>query len=419
MVYNNRFFRLVAFTCVFVIAILLSPHSAMAQSFETKSDTIVTKSVTFEEFKTSDKGDIKIFFRINSSQVELEFEDNEKSISQLDSIMSRGDLTIGLDSLVLVATASIDGVERRNSELAQRRAESVREFLVSRYPQLSDMPFKSTFTAEDWQGLRQMVEADTNFQHKSEVLRIIDDSKRSADNKEWYLKTMRGGETWSYLKKYILPKLRYGASVLFYYNIEKREKILYHKEIVVDTIPIVRDSSNFIIAIKTNLLYDVALTPNIELEIPIGDRLSLSAEYIFPWWGINKRNYTQRASMGHLSLTYWLGDRVKRDRLTGWNVTLFGGYGNYDLQLFKSKGVQGDIINTGLSLGYAHKLSKNFHLHYQLGLGYTQSDYKSYTKMWDTEYGDVKIFDYPWETKRYKWIGPTQAEVSLVWILNI
>ncbi|MFR5958536.1 MAG: DUF3575 domain-containing protein [Bacteroides stercoris] len=37
-------------------------------------------------------------------------------------------------------------------------------------------------------------------------------------------------------------------------------------------------------ALKTNLLFDVALIPNFEIEIPIGRHWSVNGEYMFPWW---------------------------------------------------------------------------------------------------------------------------------------
>lgn len=37
-----------------------------------------------------------------------------------------------------------------------------------------------------------------------------------------------------------------------------------------------------ILAVKNNLLYDIALAPNIEIEVPIGRQWSLNAEYKCP-----------------------------------------------------------------------------------------------------------------------------------------
>ena len=198
----------------------------------------------------------------------------------------------------------------------------------------------------------------------------------------------------------------------------KTQLIEYETVVLRDTVYKLQDYRQ--IALKTNLLYDIALQTNIEVEFILGDRWSLGVEYIGSWWSSNPRNYTQQMRMGNLSLTYWLGNRKKWEKLTGWNIGLFGGYGDYDMQPLQSKGWQGKLINTGINIGYAHAISRNgrWHLHYQLGAGMMQTDYKRYYKMWDTKFGDVKVFEYPWEVRRFRWIGPTQAEISLVWMIN-
>lgn len=38
------------------------------------------------------------------------------------------------------------------------------------------------------------------------------------------------------------------------------------------------------IALKTNLLFDVATIINIEAEVPLSKKVSVAAEWMFPWW---------------------------------------------------------------------------------------------------------------------------------------
>ena len=45
-------------------------------------------------------------------------------------------------------------------------------------------------------------------------------------------------------------------------------------------------------ALKTNLLFDVAMMPNIEIEVPIGKRWSINGEYMFPWWLFDGDKYS-------------------------------------------------------------------------------------------------------------------------------
>ena len=388
------------------------------------------------ERKVSGEERIKLFFRLDSHIFEEDFGGNNRALMKLDSIMNDQYALLGLDSLELMATASIDGREHNNTLLSERRAETMKRVLTQRYPQINEDLITTAFVPENWTNLRADIVADDRVPYRDEVLKIID-SNRAADVKEWLLKTMRNGVVWDHLKNYILPHQRYGASIVFFYNIHREKLILEMEQDVVDTIcqepyiirdtVVLRDSVYLLdkkytpIALKTNLLYDVVGAINVEVEIPIGKRWSVGAEIIYPWWYGNKSNFTERIRQGHLSLTYWLGNREKWDYLTGWNIGLFGGYGDYDVQLFDMEGIQGNLINTGVNIGFAHAINKkgNLHLHYQLGFGYARSDYREYTKYWDTKYGDVKVFDYPWEVKRKTWIGPTQAEISLVWMINL
>ncbi|MFI3262158.1 MAG: DUF3575 domain-containing protein [Rikenellaceae bacterium] len=171
-------------------------------------------------------------------------------------------------------------------------------------------------------------------------------------------------------------------------------------------------------AVKTNLLYDVVSVLNIEIELPIKDKWSISGEYIFPWWQIEPSDFTMQIQAGQLGVNYWLGNRQDKEVLTGWHVGVFGGIGKYDIQLFDTDGEQGNFYSTGVCAGYSHKISKLFRLEYQLGIGAIFTKYKKYDKERDTKYGNIKVFRYPWETKRRTWIGPTRARVSLVWLIN-
>ena len=389
-----------------------------------------------QEIKVSEEEKIKFFFKIDSHVFEENFGGNRRELTRLDSIMGNQYSMLGLDSLELIATASIDGKEQNNALLSERRAETMKRILTQRYPKINEELLTAASVPENWADLRADIVADERVPYRKEVLEIID-SNKEADTKEWLLKTMHSGAVWHHLKNYILPRQRYGASVIFIYNANSERMIREQEQQAVDTVrkePFIirqtvelRDTVYLLekgyrqIALKSNLLYDLAGAINAEVEIPIGKRWSVGAEIIYPWWYGNRSNFTERIRQGNLSLTYWLGDREKWDYLTGWNIGVFGGYGDYDVQVFEMKGVQGNLINTGLNIGFAHDINKkgNLHLHYQLGFGYLRSDYREYTKYWDTKYGDVKVFDYPWVVKRQTWIGPTQAEVSLVWMINL
>lgn len=165
-------------------------------------------------------------------------------------------------------------------------------------------------------------------------------------------------------------------------------------------------------AVKTNLLFDAVLMPNIELEVPIGRHWSLNGEYMFPWWLINGDKYCLQILMGGLEGRYWLGKRSERDILTGHFLGLYAGGGKYDLQ-WDQNGYQGEFfIAAGVSYGYAHSIARNLRLEYSIGIGMLRTDYRHYqprnnhqTLLWQ-------------ENGEYTWLGPTKLKISLVWLIT-
>ncbi len=165
-------------------------------------------------------------------------------------------------------------------------------------------------------------------------------------------------------------------------------------------------------AVKTNLLFDAALMPNIELEVPIGKRWSLNGEYMFPWWLINDDRYCLQILMGGLEVRYRPGKRSGRDVLTGHFLGLYAGGGKYDLQWDKN-GYQGEFfIAAGVSYGYAHSIARNLRLEYNIGIGMLRTDYRHYhsrdnhrTLLWQ-------------ENGEYTWLGPTKLKISLAWLIT-
>lgn len=158
------------------------------------------------------------------------------------------------------------------------------------------------------------------------------------------------------------------------------------------------------LAVKNNLLYDLALAPNLEIEIPVGRRWSLNAEYKCPWWLNSKHNFCYQLLSGGVEGRCWLGNRQKRNRLTGHFVGLYAEGGTYDFQ-WKGDGYRGDYYGAaGVTYGYARQLARHLSLEFSLGIGYLTTEYKKYTPY----EGDIV-----WTTSgRYNFIYPTKAKVS-------
>ncbi|MFI3285222.1 MAG: DUF3575 domain-containing protein [Rikenellaceae bacterium] len=164
-------------------------------------------------------------------------------------------------------------------------------------------------------------------------------------------------------------------------------------------------------AIKTNLLYDLLLTPNLEIDIPMGSTFSFSSELGRGWW---RKEMTRcwQILYGSAELRCWLGNRTKRERLTGWFIGAFANCGICDFQFADTYGVQSEFyIAAGVSTGYSLKISKRCLMEFSMGAGYIDNEYQKY---W-VENNETLIED--GLAMRRQAFMPLKAKISLGWLL--
>lgn len=183
--------------------------------------------------------------------------------------------------------------------------------------------------------------------------------------------------------------------------------------------PVDKENKKLLFALKSNTLFWIAGAPNFGIEIPVAERWSVCADYVAPWNSSFATGLYYQLMMINAEGRYWFDAKKDKPQMTGWFAGLYAGGGYYDLMLTNEKqGFQGEFyIMAGASAGYAHSISTNdrIRLEYSLGLGYMQTRYRKYH--WDD-------FDYVLDAPREQlWktsiFGPTQAKVSLVWLLYV
>ncbi len=372
---------------------------------------------------------VQVLFRLGGSIIDSTYLNNKSALELMDYLLRDTLRTYTLDSITLKGTASPDGGERYNMKLSERRANNMMEYITKNYPNVANR-LKVTFTGEDWAGLREIVMADDIVPFKEEVLAVID-SNASLATKEWRLRNMRSGLSWEYISRMILPYLRSGAWTVLHYNISHTNTPVGNMRLTLANVPNPEIPSIFteeyskkpILAIKTNLLYNLITAVNLEVEVPLGDRYSIAGEYIFPWWvwddgTVDSRRDRFQITVGTIEFRRWLGERRLKSPLTGWFMGLYASYGAFDFEDDKKGKQSKDVLAGGLSIGYAHAINRSgsLRMEYLLGLGYLTFSYKEYTAVFDgTQWGWDAYRDF---TKRVSWFGPTRAKVSLVLMIN-
>ncbi len=98
-----------------------------------------------------------------------------------------------------------------------------------------------------------------------------------------------------------------------------------------------------VLALKNNLLYDLALAPNIEVEIPLNRRWSVNAEYKCPWWLNSSREFCYQLLSGGVEGRCWLGNRKRRNRLAGHFIGAYA-EGEFMISSLKETAIKEDIM---------------------------------------------------------------------------
>jgi hypothetical protein len=164
------------------------------------------------------------------------------------------------------------------------------------------------------------------------------------------------------------------------------------------------------LALRTNLLYDLALVPNIGVEWLANDRWSVALNVMYIWARNDMRHRYWRVFSTDVEARYWLRPQPC-DVRTGHHFGLYAAFYRYDFE-FGGRGWMGDAnYGGGLSYGYAVRLfpkwRERFTLDMSIGLGYLGGTHKEYIP-------DAGC--YVWQrTMRHHLFIPTKAEATLVW----
>ncbi len=390
-------------TTIFSIFVLLCllPNSIYARTieYETPKDTTL---------------DMTLYFDLNARQVDKDYQGNGKTLTVLDSLLANPAHSIHLNSIILVSPDLYNGKKEQGIPLGQKRSEEVKVFLCGKYPQVNTAQICIRKGEEYGDALQKLILDDRLVPDREDVLALIDYHHNNPVKMQDFLQHLDAGIPYQYISDRVLPELRRteirvclsypeenggkNSSAEQAARIEETEfipidrkttvtpmtmQVLPQKErtqVIIETEKTVikaekkketkekrgekpkekaarrvQTADNTVLALKNNLLYDLALAPNIEIEIPVGKR--------------------------------W-----------------------YDFQ-FKGDGYQGKYYGAaGFTYGYSTLLSRHLALEFSLGIGYLTTEYQKYTP-----YEGSLVW---MSSGNYTFIGPTKAKISLVWLIT-
>lgn len=409
-------------------------------------------------------GKAYVDFNVNSIDLVPTLHNNPRELQKirasLDSLIA--DTTAVITRFTVTGYASPEGSYENNERLASGRSKTLCQYISDQWGVPQDI-ISSTSVAEDWAGLRRYV-AEKAWPTTPKILDVMD-NEADPDQRLTLVK-QRFPKEYADIKRNALPRLRHSDYEIEYEHIDSTElrlspfrhsgsdstatvaKAAAIRPIVTDTVPSGGNdflptapfipaqpqpcnSYHTLFALKTNLLFDALLCPNVEVEIPLGrnSRWSIMGEVWFPWWRFDQndkgkqheyyRSDQRPTKIAYELLTigaelrYWLAPRCQAARplLSGTFIGIYGAGGKYDLGT-DGKGDQGEFTSLGLTFGHSWVLSRHWNLELSASAGYLGGPKVHY----ENEFDDTHLI-YRRHNK-FHYVGPTKLKLSLVWLIG-
>ncbi|MDR0509737.1 MAG: DUF3575 domain-containing protein [Rikenellaceae bacterium] len=165
---------------------------------------------------------------------------------------------------------------------------------------------------------------------------------------------------------------------------------------------------NDMFSLRTNLLFWLALSPNLGVEYKPTPKLGIVVDGAVSMWAFNHQiSHNNHMWMVRPQVRYYFADNRR------WFLGGDFHVGKFDTKLWLTEiGRKGKYIGAGAIGGYKMPLGRSFEMEFGLGLGYTHFEYDRYKLDWSSGQ-TVRV---PAGHRSNKnWYGPTQAEVTLIW----
>lgn len=392
----------------------------------------------------------RIYYRQGYRYVDTSLRNNGNELRRLQIIIEEAIHSGTLEKAVIWSYTSPDGTNKANTALAARRADSLESWIL-RNTVLPGKLLEKNSGGIAWDLLREAV-SKSEMQYKEEVLRILDNTpiwvfdgnSRVVSSRKKELMDLKGGVPYRYMYEHLFPDLRSSIAILLYIRVqepqaeeeiepaapEESEPVAPEEDMTPvapqenvkpvapeeKAIPEAGDDATSVapekgyeplhrLALKTNIIYDLALMPSLEVEYMINERWSVNAEGEVAWWRKeSKHKYYQIATLSP-EIRYWF--KTKK-RWHGHYVGLFGGGSWYDLENGR-RGYKGEFWKAGLSYGYMFPIGRSLSFEAGLGLGFLRTWYEEYLPI-DGHY----VYQ---QSSRTNWIGPVKLKFTLVWRL--
>ena len=247
---------------------------------------------------------VSIYFHQGKTNIDLHFRQNGQVLNHIRT--NRPDSSFVIRKILIIGGASPEGSIPLNRWLSEQRAENLFAY-IKRYHAFPDSLKRFVFLGRDWKGLLQLTENDARMPYRQETLdvlrEIVAETGNGADGalKITELQQLHGGVPYNYMYREFFPDLRNSRIYVWYEFVGKSHsanapmrglsneilpvRMLDTTHLKTRSLPAISASRKPIfLGIKTNVLYDLLLIPNIGVEVYLGRNWSASANWMYAWW---------------------------------------------------------------------------------------------------------------------------------------
>jgi hypothetical protein len=385
-------------------------------------------------------------FPIDRSLLMREYRNNADMLDSLDSLLNDSVISPRIDSILITGAASPIAGSAYNDSLARERAAALKSYILWKHPGFDPSRIHCSSTGVDWEGFDALVNADSRLPARKQIKDLLS-YKLPKDLLLERLQTAGGRAAFDYLMKNIYPQLQYVSVHVCLTDgtcipeetssplrtIIERTAVDTIIRVIHDTIylPVqtvilpeetaalqAREKQHFLLGVKSNLIYDLALLPNLSLELPLGNNWSVLAEGNWSWWNFGRPTAGyHRIQAAGLEIRRWFASPAK---LTGHAVGIYALAGTYDIRPFpKNDNTLGWLSNRsyscGLSYGYSFPIAPDFNLELGVAAGYIGGRYYDYRL-----HAGAEHTRWEWQAIHNRnYFGLTRLGVSLVYELRM
>ena len=420
------------FTYICILRFL--PSCDMTKNLLISVLTSVLMMVSFvTESWAMQTGQIRFFFRFDKTEIDTTYMSNDESVSRLaEYIEGRAHI---IESIEIEVTSSPEGSSRRNGWLAAERSRAVTELIMSvSGGRISEDDMQMRISAEDWDGLTEAVKQNYFRHDRRKVIEIMEAEGISDATREWRLNRLDNGYTWKYIQRKFCPPLREACIVrvvlkdlprlsasgiipevaagklavgTIHRTQTEHQSPHDDKNAKADKIERSAKKHHIGFGIKTNMLFDIALTPNIGIVVQLDKKWAIGATWHHAWWSLKASHHYWRVYGGELDIRRYFGKRAEEREFSGHHIGLYAQGFTYDIEAGGRGQISKLSYGGGLEYGYSLPVGRTLNIDFGIGFGYIGGEYKVY----EPEDGC-----YVWqETRGRHFYGPTKAEISLTW----